>query len=177
VCSTRSSTRIVHRDVKPGNIFVCRDAEDGRIWSKLLDFGVAFDSRRHEGPMEICGDPRYIAPEQALGNRLDGRADLYAAGLTLFELVTGRHPFADLLGAPSRDLLAAQCERPVPRPSSQLPATVPREIRCGLDVIIARACKKDPGERFGSAADMRIAMLDVLRGAPHPHDMTLDPTK
>ncbi len=164
---------VVHRDVKPSNIFVCRDVEDGRIWSKLLDFGVALDLARHKGPIEICGDPRYIAPEQALGNRpLDGRTDLYAAGITLFELVTGRHPFHDLLEAPSRDLLAAQCERDVPRPGNLLPAAVSKEVRYGLDVVVQRACDKDPDKRFASAADMRTAMLDVLRGAPERHDMT-----
>jgi serine/threonine-protein kinase len=165
---------VVHRDVKPSNIFVCRDAEDGRIWAKLLDFGVALDMRRTEGPIEICGDPRYIAPEQALGNRpLDGRTDLYAAGITLFELVTGRHPFEDLLEAPSRDLLAAHCEREIPRPSDYLPASVAKEVRCGLDVVIGRACKKDPDDRFASASDMRRAMLDVLRGAPGRHEMNV----
>jgi serine/threonine protein kinase len=157
---------IVHRDVKPSNVFVCREPDEGRIATKLLDFGVAYDMRKKGGPLEICGDPRYIAPEQALGNRpLDARTDLYAAGLTLFELITGQHAFADLLEAPSRDLLAAQCERAVPRPSERLPSSVPAVVRCGLDVIVARACDKDPTRRFASASDMRTALLHVLRGA------------
>lgn len=156
---------IVHRDVKPSNVFVCREPDEGQIAAKLLDFGVAFDMRAAGGPTEICGDPRYIAPEQALGHALDPRTDLYAAGLTLYEMITGQHAFADLLDAPSRDLLAAQCERAVPRPSDRLSVDVPRALRCAVDIIVARACDKDPTRRFESAADMRGALLDALHGA------------
>jgi serine/threonine protein kinase len=156
---------VVHRDVKPGNIFVSRDPVAGRLWAKLLDFGVAVDIRRSGQPGEICGDPRYIAPEQALAHRpLDGRTDVYAAGLTLFETMTGRHPFEDLLFSPSRELIAAQCERPLPCAVDALPDALPKAVRCGLDVVLTRACAKDPERRFDSAADMRTALLDVLIG-------------
>lgn len=155
---------VIHRDVKPANIFVSR--QDGpRVSARLLDFGVACDLRRDDGhALERCGDPRYVAPEQALGGTTpDARTDVYAVGMSLFEAVTGQHPFEDLMGASHRTLIEAQCERVPPLPSRLLPKQLPVPIRCGLDVVFAKACAKDPAERFATAADMRRALADVLR--------------
>ena len=155
---------VIHRDVKPANIFVSRETSGARVSAKLLDFGVAFDLRRaSEGAAERCGDPRYVAPEQALGGTVpDGRTDVYAAGMSLFEVLTGRHPFQEILGEPTNTLIEAHCERTPPLPSRFLPRELPVALRCGLDVVFAKACAKDPEERFASAADMRRALLDVL---------------
>jgi len=155
---------LVHRDVKPSNIFVGRERHRDRVWSKLLDFGVAIDIRREDAPpIDICGDPRYIAPEQALGSDdLDARTDVYAAGMSLFEALTGRHPFEDLAGASTEALLEAQCVREIPKVGTWLPNLSPG-LRCGLDVIVSKACAKDPVDRFESAADMRTALLDAVR--------------
>jgi serine/threonine-protein kinase len=162
---------VIHRDVKPANIFVTREAHHlgtpsgARVTAKLLDFGVACDVRQRDDEIERCGDPRYVAPEQVLADvRPDARADVYAAGISLFEVLTGRHPFEDLLGERVATLLAAHCQRTLPPPSHWLPGEVPAVIRCGLDVVVAKACAKDPDERFASAADMRRALLDVLPG-------------
>ncbi|MCA9709517.1 MAG: serine/threonine protein kinase [Myxococcales bacterium] len=156
---------IIHRDVKPANIFVTREAHRGRVSAKLLDFGVACDTRRGDDELERCGDPRYVAPEQALGTaRPDARTDVYAAGISLFEVITGRHPFEDLLAEPTSTLIAAHCGRTPPWPSQLLPRELPAAVRCGLDVVFAKACAKDPDDRFASAADMRHALLDVLSG-------------
>jgi len=157
---------IIHRDVKPANIFVSRETHGTRVAAKLLDFGVAYDVRRlGEDEIERCGDPRYVAPEQALGGSApDARTDVYAAGISLFEVVTGRHPFEDLLRSPSSTLIAAHCTRTPPLPSEQLPRELPAAVRCGLDVVFSKACAKDPDDRFASAADMRRALLDVLPG-------------
>lgn len=155
---------VIHRDVKPANIFVSRETHGTRVSAKLLDFGVACDTRRgSDDEIERCGDPRYVAPEQALGDtRPDARTDVYAAGISLFEVVTGRHPFEDLLSEPTSTLIAAHCERTPPWPSHLLPRELPAAVRCGLDVVISKACAKDPEDRFESAADMRRALLDVL---------------
>ncbi|MEM6995456.1 MAG: serine/threonine-protein kinase [Myxococcota bacterium] len=154
---------LVHRDVKPGNIFVARQRHRDRVWAKLLDFGVAVDLSKDDGAVaEVCGDPRYIAPEQALGSDdLDGRTDVYAAGMSLFESLTGRHPFADLVGSHHQALLEAQCTRDVPQVGALL-ADLPPAIRCAMDVIVSKACAKDPTDRFESAAAMRTALLDVV---------------
>ncbi len=155
---------VIHRDVKPANIFVTRETHGTHVAAKLLDFGVACDVRsEHPDAIERCGDPRYVAPEQALGGtRPDARTDVYAAGISLFEVVTGRHPFAELLDGPVCDLIAAHAQRTPPWPSTFLPHQLPAAIRCGLDVVFGKACAKDPEERFASAADMRRALLDVL---------------
>ena len=155
---------IIHRDVKPANIFVSRESHAGRVTAKLLDFGVACDVRRQrDDEIERCGDPRYMAPEQALGTvRPDACTDVYAAGISLFEVLTGRHPFEELLGERPATLIAAHCEQTPPPPSQWLPPELPTAVRCGLDVVFAKAVAKDPQERFASAGDMRRALLDAL---------------
>lgn len=157
---------VVHRDVKPANMYVTRDPNTRFVTCKLLDFGVALDVRSSVSPTEqhLCGDPRYIAPEQArLGNEIDGRADIYAAGMALYEIIAGRHPFEDLLECPPRELLTAHRER-TPQPLSNfLPTTTPVEIAVGLDVVFERACAKDLNGRFSSAREMNEALFEVLR--------------
>jgi serine/threonine protein kinase len=154
---------VIHRDVKPANIFVTREPHASRVTAKLLDFGVACDIRQRDDEIERCGDPRYVAPEQVIADvRPDGRTDVYAAGISLFEALTGRHPFEDLLREPVATLLAAHCQRNVPPPSHWLPGEIPAVTRCGLDVVLAKACSKDPEDRFACAGDMRRALLDVL---------------
>jgi serine/threonine-protein kinase len=153
--------RVVHRDVKPANMFVARDPNTRFVTAKLLDFGVALDL---DGPASrearIVGDPRYMAPEQTwLHKRVDGRADVYAAGLSLFEVLAGRHPFEELFEAPLRALIDAQRRRDLPRLSDSTVIELSWELAAGLDGLIARACAKDPGERFDSARAMQQALL------------------
>lgn len=156
--------RVVHRDIKPANMFVTRDPNTRYLTTKLLDLGIALDL---DGPVSagkvemLCGDPNYMAPEQTMtGAKIDARADLYAVGMSLFELCTGTLPFEDLVDAPLADLLVAQREADPGPPSARLPADTPPELAQRLDLLVARACAKQPAARFQSAADM-ITALDA----------------
>ncbi|MCA9627833.1 MAG: protein kinase [Myxococcales bacterium] len=149
---------IVHRDVKPPNIYLQRD---GSV--KLLDFGIA---KVHSSAMNITGrgvavgTPRYMSPEQARGDRVDGRADLYAVGLILFEMLAGAGPF-DALGE-GNDLLLAHLTRSPPQ-VSQVAGWVPMI----LDSLVASLLSKDPRQRPASA---RAAAQELRRflAAPAP---------
>ena len=87
---------VVHRDLKPGNIFI--ENRQGQEWVKVGDFGIAKVVGEHSSGLTHTsaspGTPRYMAPEQWKGKAIDGRADLYAVGVMLYELLTGRAPFA-----------------------------------------------------------------------------------
>jgi serine/threonine protein kinase len=158
--------QVVHRDVKPENVFVTRDPNTNYVTSKLLDFGVALDRSQLDAPEKhLVGDPRYIAPEQTEhGRDVDGRADVYAAGMALYEALTNRHPFKELLDGPFQGLLEAQREKLPPPPSTYLPDQYPATLVCGLDVVFEKATAKDPDRRFESARAMQDTLLDVLKG-------------
>ena len=157
---------VVHRDVKPENMFVTRDPNTNFVTSKLLDFGVALDRNNPTDERHLVGDPRYIAPEQTQrGREVDGRADVYAAGMALYEALTNRHPFADLVDgdAPLSALLAAQRERTPAPPSNFMADELPAALVCGLDVVVGKAIAKDPDQRFESARAMQHSLLEALR--------------
>jgi serine/threonine protein kinase len=154
---------LVHRDVKPANVFITPRG-GAELSVKLLDFGVAWEMESSSAP-EICGDPRYIAPEQAAGDsKLDRRADVYAAGIALFESLVGRHPFEDLIDCEPDVLVDAQRHRPVPSVRDLLPRSIPAELRCALDIVLGKACAKQPSERFATADDMRRALVATVVG-------------
>ncbi|MEE9383055.1 MAG: serine/threonine-protein kinase [Nannocystaceae bacterium] len=168
---------IVHRDVKPSNMFVTRDRNTRFVTAKLLDFGVALDLHRDPPADRLVGDPGYIAPEQTFtGARIDGRADIYAAGMSLYRVITGRHPFEDLLEAPTRELLEAQRERRPPTLSGFLADDTPEQLALGLDDVFERATAKNRNDRYPCAAEMKRHLLAVFRSAtpdqppPDPQD-------
>jgi eukaryotic-like serine/threonine-protein kinase len=145
---------IVHRDIKLENLALCAD---GRV--KILDLGAAEPvdrsaSSSRRGP--ALGTPRTMAPEQSEGKPIDGRADLYALGLVLYELVAGRGPFDDVAGLDA--LRFAHAARRPPPPSRFAPQPVPPE----LDALILRALEKSPDDRFPSA-DVMAAEIVALR--------------
>ncbi len=150
---------VVHRDIKPANIRVKRDVAAWQV--KVLDFGIArivddVNTRlTHEG--SITGTPRYMAPEQIKNEAVDGRADIYALGLVLFEMLTGRDPFA-------RDTVAqvlwAQMNDALPSISVMQPSRSSAQI----DALLAKATAKEPGKRFASAQ----AFLTALDAVPDP---------
>lgn len=164
---------IVHRDLKPGNVFVC-EARGGVRTVKLLDLGIA--KILAGGPASIglrappqaltqgltIGTPQYMAPEQARGGPVDARADLYAAGLLFYKMITGKSPFEE-----HRDfagLFAAQ-EQPIPPPS----ACANRPFPAAVDALVVRALAFHPEDRFASAVELGNALRAAVPAArPDP---------
>jgi serine/threonine-protein kinase len=142
---------IVHRDVKPANLFVTRDRT-----VKLMDFGVAkiVEEARRKRTL-IGGTPAYMAPEQATGEPVDGRADLYALGATLFELLTGRLPFAE------GDPLHHHRATPPPDPRATTP-----EIPDALAELVLLLLRKRPDERPKCAAEVGTALARITAALP-----------
>ena len=136
---------IVHRDLKPENIMV--DADDN---IKLIDFGIAMkeDARRltFVNLSASLGTPDYIAPEQVKGQRGDQRSDIYSLGVMLYEMVTGRVPFA------GPNPLAAMNERLLIEPPS--PRSLNPEISPQLEEVIFRALEREPRHRYATAGEM-----------------------
>lgn len=148
---------LIHRDIKGDNVMIERRtirADEVRV----LDFGIArtvdSDHRLTQTGM-VFGTPQYCSPEQAMGQPLDGRSDLYSLGILLFEMLAGRGPFAD---GPPAMLLHKHINEPPPRLRAQYPEhDVPRE----LDALVDRLLQKDPARRPGTAREV-VAALDTV---------------
>ena len=150
---------LIHRDVKPGNIFLC---DDGAV--KVLDFGVAFwggmDGRlpvsRLTAPGTVIGTPSYMAPEQAMGDRdEDVRTDVWGLGAVLYDTIAGRTPFD------AGDSYLAELTRILTDPPDPLPPDVPEEV---VEVIF-RALTKERAQRYATMLEMADALREV-QGAP-----------
>ena len=162
---------IIHRNVKPGKLFLCDEGPGRPGTLKVLDFGIA-RVMPEVSPLApqplvvstdagtVVGTPEYISPEAATAKPLDQRADLYAAGLVLYRMVAGRGPFDH---APTEaKLLAAQAnEEPAP-PSRFAREPVPPEV----DDAILHALRKSPDERFQTADEMRAELERLLSVLP-----------
>lgn len=151
---------IVHRDVKPGNIFLEMNADGAPQRALMFDFGIAkiagAAAHRTTGDC-ILGTPRYIAPEQILGGRIDGRADVYAMSIVLFEAIAGRGPYDVLRGAEFEAQMRAHLAL-TPRRLDDLSPASPALAR-----VVARALEKAPGKRFPTAAAFADALRRALR--------------
>ena len=146
---------IVHRDVKPGNVMV---TPEGTV--KVMDFGIARAVSDSAATMTstaaVIGTAQYLSPEQARGESVDARSDVYSVGCLLYELVTGAPPFT----GDSPVSVAYQHVREDPR----LPSSVNPAIPPDLDAILLKALSKNPANRYQSAADMRNDLLRSLAG-------------
>ena len=160
---------VVHRDLKPDNLFVLRHEGSQRPALKVLDFGVAkarasLNQPRLTAVGTVLGTPAYMAPEQWTGQPVDGRADVYALGVTAYLMATGRLPYPR--GQVAELLLSPTAPGPTP------PHLLNPRISLGLSECILRALARTPTERFSRAADFKQALEAALaspaRSRPSP---------
>lgn len=146
---------VVHRDIKPGNVMV---TDKGQV--KVMDFGIARavsdSSSTVAETTQIIGTAAYFSPEQAKGEPVDARADLYSTGVVLYELLTGRQPFRG--ESPVAVAYQHVSETPVP------PTEVNEEAPRTLDPIVLRALAKDPYQRYPDAVHFRAALDSAMTG-------------
>jgi serine/threonine protein kinase len=152
---------IIHRDVKPANVMLVKH-KDRDDWIKVLDFGIAKlnegEGRKHiTGVADFIGTPAYMSPEQALGEELDARSDLYSTGAMLFELVSG-HPVFE--GATPMNVVTKHMTEPPPRLVEVAPE---RPVSPAFEAAIRKALAKDKSDRYGSADEMRAALEQIRR--------------
>ncbi len=142
---------VIHRDIKPSNIII-----DTRGLPHLLDYGIAkaADSMLKTSTGLILGTPAYVAPEQASLKKLDGRADLYSLGVTLYEALTGRHHFT------ADNPLQSVVMRVTEDPESLIKKRA--DLDPGFAAVIMRALAREPDHRFASAAEMRDAIIPFV---------------
>lgn len=153
---------VVHRDLKPGNVLVV-GLRDGGELCKVVDFGIARMTTESEDPLTrtgvLLGTPGYMAPEQISGEDYDHRVDLYAAGVLLYELVTGKRLYR--AGNEHELLKKVLLESPQP-PSTRTPTHIPEQ----LDHICLKALSREARGRFSTASEFREALSVVLRSMP-----------
>ena len=149
---------VVHRDVKPANVMV---TPEGKV--KLTDFGIArvVDAAGHTRTGEVMGTPQYLAPEQAMGQRVTGATDLYSLGIVGHEMLTGRRPFD--AGSAVATALAQISEPPPP-----LPPHVTDPLRAAIESCLA----KDPTHRPSSAASLAALLGMPVAGVAHASPAT-----
>ncbi|MFR9803315.1 Stk1 family PASTA domain-containing Ser/Thr kinase [Pseudonocardia sp. RS010] len=145
---------IIHRDVKPANIMITRN---GAV--KVMDFGIARalgEGQNVTQTAAVIGTAQYLSPEQARGEQVDARSDVYAAGCVLFELLTGEPPFT----GDTPVAVAYQHVREDPR----RPSDVNPQIPPSLDAVVLKALSKNPANRYQSSAEMRADLIRVRNG-------------
>ena len=147
---------IIHRDIKPANVML---AKNGDV--KVMDFGIARAVADSGATMtqtaNVLGTAQYLSPEQARGETVDARSDVYSAGCLLYELLTGRPPFQG--ESPVAVAYQHVRENPVP------PSTITHDIGPEADAIVMKALTKNPQNRYQSAREMRSDIQRAIQGA------------
>jgi serine/threonine-protein kinase len=146
---------IIHRDIKPANMML---TDEGSL--KVLDFGIArvLGSSRMTRAGHLIGTVEYMSPEQIKGQETDARSDIYSLGMLLYEMLTGRVPFAS---DSEFELMKAQVEQ-MPTPPREFAPHIPEDV----EWAIMCATAKDPEKRFQTAAAFRDAIVDSMSSAP-----------
>jgi serine/threonine-protein kinase len=148
---------IIHRDIKPGNVMLTRSGD-----VKVMDFGIARAVADSQATMTqgnaVMGTAQYLSPEQARGEVVDARSDLYSAGCLLYELLTGRPPFQ----GENAVSVAYQHVSEMPTPPSQVDPAVPP----ALDALVMKALAKDPQQRYQTANEFKTDVDRALQGLP-----------
>ncbi len=144
---------VIHRDVKPANVMV---DEEGTVY--ITDFGLAKvleSSSELTATGTIMGTPFYMAPEQSIGNKVDGRSDIYSAGVILYEMVTGKRPFD---AETPMAVVLAHIHDPFP-----LPQTINPRVPIEMQRVILKAMAKEPDDRYQTAKEMSEALAEVMK--------------
>jgi hypothetical protein len=148
---------VVHRDIKPANIILLKD---GTV--KVADFGIArVESSNLTQAGSVLGTPSYMSPEQFMGQTVDGRSDLFSAGVILYQFLTGEKPFTGALTTIMHKVLKEE-----PAAPSELNVQVPRPF----DALIGKALAKRPDERFQNGREFAIALKMAAAGQAVPGD-------
>ncbi|HTB77022.1 MAG TPA: serine/threonine-protein kinase [Polyangiaceae bacterium] len=152
---------VVHRDIKPGNIFLLKQDDDDDF-VKVLDFGLVHDSkatdaRDQPSPDAILGSPRYMAPEQVQGKEIDARTDIYSLGGVLYAMLTGHPPFERRTDLAT--MMAQVSDPPLPMASVAPGIALPP----GLEAVVMRCLAKSPDQRFASMEEL-VAALALRSG-------------
>ena len=165
---------VIHRDIKPDNVFVLKGAGQTGEFVKVLDYGIAKFQDLEESETVtkagiICGTPAYMSPEQVTGKELDGRSDLYSLGIVLYEMLCGQLPFVE-------DSHVQQLMAQVQAEPKWLRETNPDvEIPAALERLVMQLLSKSPDHRPESAAETKRLALNALEGRlSQPSIKTLD---
>ena len=168
---------VIHRDLKPENVML-EQRRNQPDFVKVLDFGIAKILDSDLPPLTrsdvVCGTPQYMAPEQATGARLDGRCDLYAVGIMLYQLATGQLPFD---GGSAMDVLTRQVNEP-PLPPRKKQPNAP--ISAAMEALILRVLSRDPALRPQTAEEFRQLLLAIParnEAARHPGGHAATPAR
>jgi serine/threonine protein kinase len=161
---------IVHRDLKPENVFLTGQGGSSEDFPKVLDFGLAKMSEKQMGRGSmmftqqgmVFGTPEFMSPEQAQGEELDRRSDIYSLALILYELMTGQLPFE---AKTPLDMMKAHVKDPPIPISQRVPGL---KFSAELEATIAKALAKKPDDRYATAADFAEALRGCLRESAEP---------
>ncbi len=145
---------VIHRDIKPENILLTKIG--GKLTAKVTDFGIAKANSLENTQGDYMGSVHYFSPEQAKGDDVDQRSDIYSLGIVLYEMVTGTIPFE---GNSALDLAMKHIKTPIPDPRMVNPKVLPEIVE-----IIKKACAKEQKNRYQSARAIEQALKNVIDG-------------